>query len=540
MQIPIRRYLPANRFLSELKKLKAYGSVDPSLLESLEEPGILRPRIRRLWPDPVARRFWLERKGRAKELHDPIEPDGRRLDAAKDLRNALSRHGFLQDINPCHPFDEPKPEWGEFLQTPDQQSFLPHKDRRIRVSSDARPDLHNSEHILDYYSSWQLLVAAEVSNMGIHIRVNMANDEISKRALSDIRDGRLPAGCASSPGPPDQAFRDFEVHEASLDAIEWSRVGTNNGTVRLLQGSGGERIFLDDEQIAAIDEVERTVGRKACSRFCVDRDALVECCRFLARRWLDWSYNGRPLVAGAYKIFLTEAVRLLQFQFQMSFGEINETVGCQRGGFQRTLEIVWPDWEKEQIDRLVRTLKDSSLSKEEAEAFGAFLMEKFQDAVFHRLTSFESHAVGSGASPIAGLQSDLQGMSLAVEQTVRALGGEGPQLSKMFLNLWSETEVGRILKQNRKLLEQKRTLLTPVQSTETLLDEINVLREFGGEYEKAADLILAARVRGSVHYELKIENQLELEKLFVRLLCAAAVTHAHIAALNQPGPGESS
>jgi hypothetical protein len=110
-------------------------------------------------------------------------------------------------------------------------------------------------------------------------------------------------------------------------------------------------------------------------------------------------------------------------------------------------------------------------------------------------------------------------MSVAVEQVVRALGGQGTQLSKMFRDLWDGTEVGRILKKQKTLLERGLAL-------EDLLEEIDALRANGGEHEKAADLILATRVRGSVHHAVQIENQPELEQLLVRVLRAAALTHA--------------
>ena len=109
------------------------------------------------------------------------------------------------------------------------------------------------------------------------------------------------------------------------------------------------------------------------------------------------------------------------------------------------------------------------------------------------------------------MHSDLQGMAVAVEQVVRAMGGQGTQLSKMFRDLWDGTEVGRILKKEKTLLERGQPL-------GSLLAEINALRELGGESEKAADLILATRVRGAVHHALEVENQLELEELLLRVL----------------------
>ncbi|WP_100160913.1 hypothetical protein [Pseudooceanicola lipolyticus] len=75
-------------------------------------------------------------------------------------------------------------------------------------------------------------------------------------------------------------------------------------------------------------------------------------------------------------------------------------------------------------------------------------------------------------------------------------------------------------------MRKKKTLLERGLPFEDLLEEIDALRGNGGEIEKAEDLILATRVRGSVHHAVQIENQLELEQLLVRILRAAALTHA--------------
>lgn len=521
VRFTVGRYRRARDFLSDLAKLKAFRGeyAGPALLESLEKLGLLRPRIRLSWPDPIARRIWVETHDWVQELHDPVEPDGQRWDAAANLWNALQDAGFRSITAKGHPFDAPRTEWLEFLQEPDQQSFASHLERRVRVSSDESPDLHDSDNVQDFYSSWQLLVAAEVADIGIHVRINMADDNVAARVRDDIRSGRWPGGCATEAFAPARALLDFETHKSFLDAIEWTREEERDRTFRLLQGLGGGRIVLNEEQIAARDEVRRSVAEGACARFHVGANDLVRGCMFLAGRWHAWHLEGRPLLAGAYKTFLAEAVRLLQVKFEMSFDAINEAVGFQGSTMRRTLEIIWPDWDAEQIDRLTRTLRSPDLPESQLRKFGKFLRENYQDAIFHRLRSFERHAFEYGHARIAGMQSDLQGMSVAVEQVVRALGGQGNQLSKMFRNLWDGTEVGRILRKQKTLLERGLPL-------EDLLKEIDALRETGGRHEVAADLILAARVRGAVHHALDIENQLELESLLVRVLRAAALTHA--------------
>lgn len=523
-RITVGRYIRVSSFASDLGKLKAFRGeyAGPSLLESLEEHGLLQPSMRLHWPDPVARRIWQEtRRREVTELQDPVEADGPRMDAAADLWNALQDAGMRSLSGDNHPFDAPKPEWLEFLKRPEQQTFVPHSERRVRVSNEAQPDLHDSDNVQDFYSSWQLLTAIEVADMGVHVRINMADEDIARRVREDIRSKRWPGGRATEAFAPARALRDFERYQAGLDAIEWAHEEERDRTFRLLQGSGGGRIVLTDEQVAARYEIRRTVANEALDRFAVGKDDLLSCCKFLAGRWHEWAREGRPIAADAYKIFLAEGVRLLQIRHDMTFNEIKELVGFQGSGGQRTLEVIWPDWAKEQIDRLIQTLRAPDLTTEQLQTFGEFLQASHQDAVFHRLRSFESHAFEYGHARLVGMHSDLQGMSVAVEQAVRAMGGQGTQLAHMFRGLWDGTDVGRVLKKNKKLLEQGKP-------PEDLLDDINALGKEGEASEVAADLILAARIRGAVHHALQISNPLELERLLVRVLRAAALTHAHV------------
>lgn len=62
---------------------------------------------------------------------------------------------------------------------------------------------------------------------------------------------------------------------------------------------------------------------------------------------------------------------------------------------------------------------------------------------------------------LAGMQTDLQGMSVAVEQVVRAMGGEGTRLSKMFRDLCDGTESGQVPRKQKTLLERGQPLGGP-------------------------------------------------------------------------------
>ena len=96
LRLNIRRYLTAHQFASGLRKLRAFRDthIGNYLLESLECSGLLKPKDRLQWPEPVARRLWLNRHDDVKDLHDPIEPDGPRWSAALRLSDSLQRVSF--------------------------------------------------------------------------------------------------------------------------------------------------------------------------------------------------------------------------------------------------------------------------------------------------------------------------------------------------------------------------------------------------------------------------------------------------------------
>lgn len=201
VKLTVSRFMRAKSFLRDLAKLKAFRGeyVGLTLLENLEEHSLLQPKMRLKWPDPVARRVWLETHDYTDTLHDDVEPDGPRMDAVAELWTALQDAGLRSFRKGTHPFDEPKPAWQEFLQTPDQQVFVPHRERRVSVANAADPDLFDSENVQDFYSTWQVLAAAELADMGIHIRVNMADDTIAERVRKDIRSSSRLDPCCTYP-----------------------------------------------------------------------------------------------------------------------------------------------------------------------------------------------------------------------------------------------------------------------------------------------------------------------------------------------------
>ena len=522
--------MSAREFTSDLNQLQAFRGtfVGDGLLESLERDRLIQPKIRFRWPDPIARRKWLEKQDTVSSLHGSIEPDGARWEAAKSLDQALGDHVFGIRRGALHPFDDPNPAFADFLQATEDQEFLPHIDRRVSVSSDKYPELYDSRNIRDFYTGWQVLTAAEVADMGIHIRMNMADSEIAEAVHISIRRGQLPNGHIHMSYAPARAMEGFSEHEAALDATVWSVEEGNAALTRILGNQGSGRVQLSKEQTRQYHVARIDAARSGLRHYHVGPAKVIAACQFLAQRWSHWNSEGRPLIADAYKIYLASAVRLLEMTTDMTFEHIRDVVGRQGSSSKPTLDFVWPNWTDVQKERIARTLQEAfvrknpgALSDNEILAFVNFLEQEYQDGVLLRFESFAKHAFEETDAPMAGMASDLQAMATAVEHAVRAMGGSKNQLFKMFLELWDGTVVSRELKINRKLAEQ----VCPPTSLEA---DIARLRDSGPAGAVAADLIVASRLRGAVHYRLLEKDQFGLEELFVLLLRATAMTHAHV------------
>jgi hypothetical protein len=186
------RYMDTQQFARELESLRAYRSeyVGDGLLESLEVARLLIPRVRIRFPDPVARRFWAENHEWAGQLKEAVEPDGPRWDAAEELRNGIFRwsNHVVYGVS-GHPLDDSDPRFAEFIVRPETMAFQPWLDMHVDVSNEAHSELFDSGNVGTYYSSWQVLVAAEVADAGVHFTVDLTDKDVARTAREALREG---------------------------------------------------------------------------------------------------------------------------------------------------------------------------------------------------------------------------------------------------------------------------------------------------------------------------------------------------------------
>ena len=535
VHLKLRRYLTQDEFRRELLQLKAYrGSYHgDDLFDWLERTGLVRPVIRVAWPEPIARRWWHEGHDYVGAMNDPIETDGELLAAAGELSRALTRVGLRGAHGEApHPLDDPQPAWATFIQREAEQAYTRRMDRRYSVGNARDPVLYDRGHVRDYYTAWQVLAAAEVADMGISFRLNMADDAARSAARAAIAEGRAPEGPAFELFAPAEALTGLRQHHAALDASVWSAEEGGIAFLHAARGLGGGRVRLGEVATAQYQADRVASARTAMVRHGVALKEVASLCRFLAERWVEWDREGRPLVAEAYRIHLAAAVRMVQLALDLSFEQVAEEVGPGRCMNVALLREVWPDWAADQRDRVTMTLRPSlaaegpgGLSDAELAAFAQFLEDERQDAFFLRLASFEDNAFSSDApSPLTGMTSDLQGMAVAVEHAVRAMGGSGDQLYTMFKQLWAGSAVEPLLKGADQLARNAGLL----KDWPDLKARIAALAATGEAGTIAATLVTAHRLRGAVHVPVPEDDELELERLFVQVMAAAAITHAHI------------
>ena len=525
--------MDAAEFARELQKLRAFrgANVGAGLLESLEETGLLFPRIRTRYPDPVARRFWLETHER--QLKHAVEPDGLRWESAVELNNRLKRwRNHTVYGASSHPLDDLEPRFAEFIERPSAMAFEAWQDMRVDVSNEVENLLFDGHNFDSYYSTWQLLQATEVADAGVHFRLNLNNEEVARRVHEAVSDGIAPADNPSFNLMTVHVMRDLMKHENALNAVVWYAEESDRALLEIVKAHGGGRFQPSKEQHEQYEIKSDEAAQNSARRHRIDVDDLVLLCRFLSARWLDWDRDGRPLVAEAYKDMLGKAVQMIRQLGGMKFEEVRDHVGNTGGWSKPILDVIWPSWIEQETDRLRFTLNASivgknieGLSEADINAFADFLAKEGLEGFFWRLNSFEDHVFRGNEFALEGMRSDLQGMAIAVEHVVTSLGGTETQLDMRFKQLWQNPDVVRILSRNEvsQLMRQKRL----AQNWSELKTKIDALRdEAGGTI--AADLVMTYRIRGGVHTILPEDDQFELEALFLILMRAAIFTFVEV------------
>lgn len=517
----ISRYLDVEAFRKEADKLKVVTVyLDKKVFERLERQRSLMPRLRLHYPDEIERRWFADGHPEMK-VGGAIEPDGPRWDNASALEKA--RHHERWDDDPTivrHPLDDPEPRFLPFIERPNELPFVPWQDYRVAVNAEGAEPLYKYDTEVAYYSSWQLLQFAEVVNMGVTSYLNLLSIKgwPSKKQIAEA-----PAFMSFLPG---RAMRGFAEHERALDAMVWFAEEASKGYHFATRDGNGHRRLLTETESEEIMRTRLWAAAEAQRLHGVGPTELLAAIRFLCGQWDDWNGNGRPLIADAYKAIAAQGVRLACLATNVTVDEYRVTVGRVGGHFKPILDVIWPDWAREQREdiRLILTsyrressLLNADFSDELVDRFLDFIEANDLHGFYWRMDSFHRHAFKGNDHALEGLKGDVQGMAVVLEHIVSALGSSRTQLMDKFKEVWSaDPPVLKLLKDNKVM---KIGLGKTID-----LDWFEARNVLSLPEQTAADLAISHAIRGGAHRVIEETNPLKLERMILILLRAAVKT----------------
>jgi hypothetical protein len=499
------RYLNSRQFLEALSALRLRaGNVSARELEYLEKERILVPHTRIIYPAAVERRWLSENSDSGWVPKGVLERDTHLWRTAcafeKVLYNSTSRGIFRDDpLQVPFPLDAPKPEWRSFITDPRLTKFRPWRIYRIRVDCDDGPDWQ-PKTIRAYYSSWQVLQFLEFG-------ADDSNYTLAK----------------------------FKEHESTLDAVTHYTDEYNKNYLFVI-GLDSRRRLLTGEQSKEIERRSKAVIDTCRSKFNVTYQSLIALAKFLAYRWSEWDYLGRPILAEAYKSVLSQTIILARKVQSVEFEQVVEDVGRVSGNFKPTLRVIYRNWASDWRDSAERlffsfsmpaALLRADFSMEQVNAFLDFVEANGLEEFYWHWRAFNERAFSVDPNRLVGMRSHLQGMGLSVEHIAGALlvgRVDHPrlQLYEKFKQIWpSNSEVSKLLKKGEYYDVAKKNCVID-------LDWFESKQGLGEAVEIASDLAICHAIRGNAHQQISETNQLRLERMSLILL--RGVMRAYIAA----------
>jgi hypothetical protein len=536
--------MTSSEFASELTKLRVYGfNVRQNDLENLERLRLVVPQYRIYYPDTVARRFYRESRIEqfaTDQMTGDLETDGERWTAAVGLEDALHQSNKFHVYGRVdHPLLNPSADFAEFVQIPAALPFTAWEEFRVDVSTETKSAMWDNSHVRTYYSSWQLLLAAEVADVGIHIRCSLTDVELGLRTENYLLKEWLPnAPRSTSTTEAASTLFDFRSNEAILNAVDYFSDQANLALFEVTKNESSGRFILQGQQLQNLRELEAAAAHSVMSDCSIDLDRAIALIKFLAERWAEWEGRDRPSVAGAYKQYLARTVQFIRLSTGVEFDILNQKVGQVRGYHQPILDVIWPDWEEEEKQRLIKTLKTAvskpgqpAVTDNAVSSFADYVLIENLQTYFWVLKSFEEHAFGGSAHRIKAMQKDVQSLALAVEHLAMSLGANDSQLHLMFQQLWSgDPAITALIKGTVELQLARDGLKNGTNHTDRVAlwnafkSKVAALQLKGRDGYIAADLLTARFIRGAVHYQFPVADHFELEGIFVGLLRASLYT----------------
>lgn len=326
-------------------------------LEFLEQQRIVLPVARIRWPTALV----IEAREGVPAV--PATDDERRQ--SSDLAEALRLwNRFDCDPTLAHPLDRDQ-QPGADLISMDIAScpFEPWENFGTNIRPEGEDPLYVPNAVDTFYHDWQALLVADALDMGTRVVFDTRRPDLMKLVVNgDIREL-----------PSDVEFQQvsFQGPRGLTQGLKWAtffdasaRVESiRNRKLNAISRVHGAPFTLAGAELDDFNAVRKCAAEEALAVIEASPTEIIAFLTYLCERWNDWTSRGRQEIAAEYRRQIGLAARMIMRAQNRDFSALAEQVGRVTGHFGNTLDVIFPDWEKEAREKTELSLKHAVVSK---------------------------------------------------------------------------------------------------------------------------------------------------------------------------------
>jgi hypothetical protein len=323
--------------------------------------------------------------------------------------------------------------------------------------------------------------------MGTHVVFDTRRPDLMKLAVNgDVRE--LPSGVefqqVSFQGPRGltQGLKWAKLFDASA-RVESVRDRKLNAISR----GHGASFTLAGAELDDFNNVQKCAAEEALTAIGASPTDIIAFLSYLCERWNDRTGRGRQEMASEYKRQIGLAARMVMRAQNREFSTLAKQVGRVTGHFENTLDVIFPDWEKQAREKTELSLKRAVVSKAPSTDLNLTLTDADVSSVLdwlERIGLWKIHLsietvltrqFGNSLVDHTAMAKEVESMSTTFEHVVNALLSEAGvlpagTLMRKVQRFWNAApEIHSILMNQRGLVSTaKSTRAAQVMSIEAL------------------------------------------------------------------------
>jgi len=443
------RFLTANQFLDYAYTLRILDNQhNRGLLEFLDKEGILQPVCELDIPPEVVR-------ARFEELHPESKDPALPITAAEDVQEAAHELLLALDLGMWltngtdHPLERPEERHEPFIRWRKAHPYAPWSRLRVPIGRGHHGPLY-VDKALDwiFYRHWQVLVFASALNMHAVSYCNLLDRDVVKDAYrGEVPRDRRRSSIRITGAHAVQRHKRQESAWEGLSAFLYERQRVLQGAGWTTDAEGFNRI--EGTALEALVRNEATAAITTWSNAGLTSESSIAFIRMLCASWTEWRQLDRSLLMAEHKRNIAQAVQWHQMATGESLESVTASVGRATEDFTPALDIIFPDWLKEQravtSSFLTKSLKEDEPSWTTVAATALSDVDEFLDwleaasllSVYWHLDTAKELWLRTDPEALAGFDRELRSFGSTCEQVINALdSGDPKQLRLKVTCIW--------------------------------------------------------------------------------------------------------